>query len=171
MCPAEVSLDFVDIHGGVDGEIGIANGGAGRRRQMPRRGGEFTAGTFERVGITVALGARHGKRIGGDEFVERSAMAVGGDVAAFRLRDLEEVASNARQADGLRRSRTFIRDRHSLQIEVIYDKEKGGTDQNADKRAHERIVGLHAMRGKRNARRGALGNNVPHLRSESHAPC
>src|SRR2546429_7098833 len=83
MSPAELSLDFVDIHGGVDGEIGIANGGARRRRQMPCRGAEFTARTFERVGITVALGARHGKRIGGDEFVERSAMAIRGDVAAL----------------------------------------------------------------------------------------
>ena len=165
MCPDEVSLDFVDIHGGVDGEIGIANGGARRRRQMPCRGAEFTARTLERVGITVALGARHGKRIGGDEFVERSAMAIRGDVAAFRLGDLQEVASNARQADGLRRSRTFIRDRHSLQIEVIYDKEKGGTYQDADKRAHGRIVGLLAVRGKRNARRGALGNNFTHFSS------
>src|SRR6266481_8866460 len=137
---AHASVDFVDLHGGVDGEIGIANGGAGRCGQMPRRSGEITTGTFERVGITVALGARHGKRIGGDEFVERSAMAVGGDVAAFRLRDLEEVASNARQADGLRRSRTFIRDRHSLQIEVIYDKEKGGTDQNADQTPNYRLL-------------------------------
>ena len=165
MCPDEVSLDFVDIHGGVDGEIGIANGGARRRWQMPCRGGEFTAQTLERVGITVALGAGNGKRIGGDEFVERSAMAVRGDVAAFRLGDLQEVASNARQADGLRRSRTFIGDRHSLQIEVIYDKEKGGTYQDADKRAHGRIVGLLAVRGKRNARRGALGNNVTHFSS------
>src|ERR1700688_2582270 len=118
-------VDFADLHRGVYGEIGIANGRAGRRRQMPCRGGEFAARTFERVGITVALGAGHGKGIGGDEFVERGAMAVRGDVAAFRLGDLEEVASNARQADGLRRSRTFIRDRHSLQIKVIYDKEKG----------------------------------------------
>ena len=98
-------------------------------------------------------------------------MAVRGDVAAFRLCDLEEIASNARQADGLRRSRTFIRDRHSLQIKVIYDKEKGGTDQDADKRAHGRIVGLPAVRGKRKARRRALGNNVPHFRSESRTLC
>jgi len=68
---AHASVDFVDLHGGVDGEIGIANGGAGPVRAMPRRSGEITTGTFERVGITVALGARHGKRIGGDEFVER----------------------------------------------------------------------------------------------------
>src|SRR5437660_12365418 len=114
MCPAEVSVDFAGLPGGVDGEIGIANGGAGRRRQMPRRGGEFTARTLERVGITVTLSAGHGKRIGGDEFVKRSTMAIRGDVAAFRLSDLQKVASNASQADGLRWSRAFIRGRHSL---------------------------------------------------------
>src|SRR5258708_2375842 len=37
---------------------------------------------------------------------ERDAMAVRGHVAAFRLGDLQEVASNAGQADGLRRSGT-----------------------------------------------------------------
>src|SRR5260370_36729597 len=126
------SVDFVDLHGGVDGEVGIANGGAGRRGQVARCGGEFTAGTFDRVGIAVAFGAGHGKRIGGDELVERSAMAGLGDVAAVRLGDLQEVASNARQADGLRWSGTFIRCRHSLQIEVIDDKEKSSTNQNAD---------------------------------------
>src|SRR5712664_1691195 len=165
--PVGRSVDFVDLHGGVDGEIGIANGGAGRRRQVARRGGEFTAGTFHGVGITVALGAGHGKRIGGDEFVERSAMAVRGDVAAFRLGDLQEIASNARQADGLRWSGTFIRCRHSLQIEVIHDKEKGCTNKNADKRAHERIVCLAVAYRKRSAPRGALGNNLPRFRPES----
>lgn len=123
------SLDFVDVHGGVDGEIGIANGGASRRRKMPRRSGKFTAGTLERVGIAVAPSAGHGQRIGGHEFVERSAMAVGGDVTAFRLGDLQEVASNVCQTDGLRRSRTFIGHRHFLQVKTIHDEEKGGTDQ------------------------------------------
>ncbi|MCU1316805.1 MAG: hypothetical protein JWN63_2127 [Candidatus Acidoferrum typicum] len=165
------SVDFVDLHGGVYGEIGIANGGAGRCGQMPCRGGEFTARTLERVGITVALGAGQGKRIGGDEFVERSAMAVRGDVASFRLGNLQEVASNAGQADGLGWSRTTIRGRHALQIEVIYDKEKGGTDQDADKRAHGRIVGLPAVRGKRYARRRALENNVPQFSPESQPLC
>src|SRR5712692_1350313 len=89
------SVDFVNLHGGVDSEIGIANGGAGRSGQVARSGSETDAGAFDRVGIAVALGAGHGKRIGGDEFVKRSAMAVGGDVAAFSLGDLQEVASNA----------------------------------------------------------------------------
>ena len=113
----EASLDFVDQHGGVDGKIGIADQRAGRSGQMPRRGGEITAGTFDRVGITVALRAGHGKSIGGNEFVERSAMAVGGEVAAFRLGNLQEVASNSRQADSLGWSRSAIRGRHFLQID------------------------------------------------------
>src|SRR5260370_37730522 len=137
--PARALLDFVDLHGGIDGEIGVANGGAGGSGQMARSDSETGAGTFDCVGIAVALGAGHGKRVGGDEFAERSALAVGGDVGAFGLGDLQQVASNARQADGLRRSGAFVRGGHSLQREMINDEEKGGTDEKADKRAHERL--------------------------------
>jgi hypothetical protein len=155
------SLDFVDLHGGVEGEIGIANGGASRRGQMARRSSEFTAGAFNGVGIPITLGASHGNGIGRNKLVERSAMAVSGDVAAFRLGDLQEVASNAGEADGLRWSRTVIRGRHALHIEVIYDKKEGGSDQDASKRAHERIVARRVAHFKGRARRVALGNNVP----------
>src|SRR6266849_1553159 len=126
------SVEFVNSHVGVDGEIGIANRRAGRCGQMAGGSGKFTAGTFNGVGISIALGAGHGKRIGGNEFLERSAMAVRGDVAAFCLGNLQEVASNARQADRLRRSRTYIRGWHPLQRKMINDEEKGGTDQKAD---------------------------------------
>src|SRR5260370_24353220 len=104
---------------------------------MARSGSETIAGTFDCVGIAVALGAGHGKRVGGDEFAERSAFAVGGDVGAFGLGDLQEVAANARQTDGLRSSRTFIRGRHSLQNEIIDGEAKGGSDGKADKRRDE----------------------------------
>src|SRR5260370_35479405 len=108
---------------------------------MACRSGEFAAGTFDGVGIAVALGAGHGKRIGGDEFIERSAMAVRGDVAALRLGNLQEVASNAHQAERLRRSRTLIRGWHPLQRKMISDEEKGAANQNTKKKAHARIGG------------------------------
>jgi hypothetical protein len=88
-------------------------------------------------------------------------MAVRGDVAVFPIGNLQKVHSNARQADGLRGSRTFIRGRHPLQIEVIHDKEKGGTDQNPDKEAHSGIVTRPVLHFKRDAPRVALGNNLP----------
>src|SRR5260370_20897307 len=94
--PARALLDFVDLHGGVDGEIGVANGGAGGSGQMARSGSETSAGTFACVGIAVALGAGHGKRVGGDEFRERSAVARCGEVGAFRLGGLQDVAANDR---------------------------------------------------------------------------
>ena len=135
---------------------------------MMRCGSEFAAGAFDRIGITVALGAGHGKRIGGDEFVERSAMAVGGDVAAFRLSNLQEVHSNAGQADGLRGSRAFVGRGHSLQREVIDDEEKGGCDKNADKSAHEEIVARLEAHFKESAGRVALGNNLLRFNREQH---
>src|SRR6266446_4489503 len=47
-------------------------------------------------------------------------MAVGGDVAVFCVGNLQEIGSDARQADGLRWSSTDVRGRHSLKIEVIH---------------------------------------------------
>ena len=67
-------------------------------------------------------------------------MAVDGDVGAFRFGDLQKVASNADQGDGLRGRRALVSRRHFLQKDLVNDKEKGGTYQKADKRAHEEIV-------------------------------
>jgi hypothetical protein len=88
-------------------------------------------------------------------------MAVGGDEAVFRVGNLQEVHSNARQGDGLRGSRAVIGRRHPLQIEVIRDKKDGGTDENPEKEAHEKIVARCAARRKRIGRGVALGNNNP----------
>jgi len=99
---------------------------------MTRSSSEIQARTFNGVRVAVTLGAGHGKSIGGDEFVERSTLGVGGDVDAFGHGDLQEVASNASQGDGLRRSGTVVRGGHPLQREFIDDKEKGGTDQKAN---------------------------------------
>jgi len=138
--PTSRSVDFVDSHSGVNGQIGIANGGAGRSGCVARGGGEFAPGTLDGIGIAITLGAGHGERIGGDEFFKRSALAVNGDVGALRLGDLQEVASDTGQGDGLRRSRAFVGRRHSLQGEMIHNEEQGGAGQKSDKRAHKEIV-------------------------------
>ncbi len=71
------------------------------------------------------------------------------------------VAMKTRSAWAIcRRSRTVIRGGHPLQREFIDYKEKGCTDQKANKRAHERIVAQALLHFKRGARRVALGNNV-----------
>lgn len=87
-------------------------------------------------------------------------MTVSGDIAAFGLGDLQEVASNAGQADGLGWSSAAVRGGHALQIEVIDNEEKGSTYQKADKSAHERIVARALLHFKRGARGVALGNNA-----------
>ena len=43
-------------------------------------------------------------------------------IPAFRLRDLQEIAAHAGEADRLRRRRAFIRGRHLLQISAVDDK-------------------------------------------------
>jgi len=98
-------------------------------------------------------------------------MAVGGDVGAFRLGDLQEVASNADQSDGLCGCRALVGRRHSLQKEVVDHEEKGGTNQKADKRAHEQIVARPVAHFKQSARLIVLGNNALPFRPELRGLC
>jgi hypothetical protein len=130
---------------------------------MARRSRESIAGTFDLVGIAVALGVGERNRLGGDEFVQRNAPAVGGDVAVFRVSNLQKVHANTRQADGLSGRRTFIGGGHLLQIEAVHEKEEGSTDEKADKEAHIGIVARPVAFFKRRARRVALGTTGPIL--------
>jgi len=99
---------------------------------MARGSCETIAGTLDFIRVAVALGAGHGNRPGGNEFAERSALAVDSDVAVFGIGNLQKVHSNARQTDGLCGGRTFVHGGHSHQTEVIHHKEKGGTNENAN---------------------------------------
>ena len=82
-------------------------------------------------------------------------MAVGGDVAVFRVGNLQQIGSNARQADGLGRSSSAIRGWHTLHIEVIHEEKKSDTNQEPekpDKRFHNEIVARPAAHFKLDAR-------------------
>src|SRR5882724_8492903 len=57
---SDLSLDFADLHAGVDGEIGIANERASRSGKMACRGSEIAARTLDGIGIAVAFSACHG---------------------------------------------------------------------------------------------------------------
>jgi len=102
--------------------------------------GKIASGAFDGVGVAVAVGAGHVEIVGRDELAERSAIAIRSDVTAFGLGDLEEVAANADQADGLGRGCAAIRGGHLLQIDAIDNKEKSGRNHNAQNRAHSEIV-------------------------------
>jgi Stage II sporulation protein E (SpoIIE) len=107
---------------------------------MARRRRETIAGTLDFVRIAVAFGAGQGNRLGGNEFVERNALAVNGDVTVFRISNLQKVHSNARQTYGLCGGRAFVRGRQPQQTEVIHHKKKGGTNQDANQEAHPIIL-------------------------------
>ena len=99
---------------------------------MARGSGETITRTLDFIRIAIALGVGHGNGLGGNEFAERSALAVNGDVAVFGIGNLQKIHSNARQTDGLRGGRAFVRGRQPQQTEVIHHKEKGGTDENTN---------------------------------------
>ncbi len=67
-------------------------------------------------------------------------MPIQSNVAALRLGDLEQVATHTGKADGLSRSRAFIRRWHLFQIKVVDAEENGSSDKNYGKTAHALIV-------------------------------
>src|ERR1700722_4506608 len=102
-------LDFGNLHGLVDGEGGVADGGVGGGGGMTGGRAEITGGAaLHGVGVAVALGLTHGERVRRDEFVDGGAVVAEGLEAAFGLRDLQEVAAHAREANRLRRSRARV---------------------------------------------------------------
>jgi len=70
------------------------------------------------VGVTVALGASHRQRTGGDEFFDGNAVGFEGDAAAFGLRDRKQVLANASETDGLGGGGAGIGDGHLLGGEI-----------------------------------------------------
>src|SRR5581483_1655317 len=130
-------LNFGDLHGLVDDEIGVADGRARGRWSVARDDAEIGAGgTFDFVGIAVARGFFDGERAGRIQIGQRDAVSVEGDVAAFGLRDLEQVVANASEGDGLRGGGSRIRDGHFLKIEFIYAEKNGRIDKNERESFH-----------------------------------
>ena len=115
-------LDFGDLHGLVDGEGGVADGGVGRGGGVASDSFEVAGGAaLERVGVAVAFGPGHVDGVGGDEFVEIGTMIVECEEAAFGLRDLQEVAADAGEADGLRWGGASIGGWHFLERVFVDD--------------------------------------------------
>src|SRR5215831_8726623 len=141
-------VDLAHLHVGVYSEIRIPNGRTGRRRLMARRHFEVCTETFDRVGISIAPGARHGKGPGGDKFVERSAMAIQSNVTALGLSDLQQVHTNAGQADRLRWSRALVCCWHLLEIVMEDGVDHSSSDKNGSQCLHKTILGRRGSAGK-----------------------
>src|SRR6266446_3555858 len=75
------SVDLVNLHGCVDGKIGVADRGTGGSRSVPCGGREVATGAFDGIGIAVAFGAGHRQGTGRDEFVQQNAAAIQRNVA------------------------------------------------------------------------------------------
>src|SRR6266581_3939929 len=165
------SVDLVNLHGCVDGKIGVADRGTGGSRSVPCGGREVATGAFDGIGIAVAFGAGHRQGTGRDEFVQQNAAAIQRNIAAFRLSDLEQVAAHARKANRLCGSCALIRGWHFLQIKMVYAKENGGSNEDHGKGAHRGIVASIGASSKPRACDRALGNNGLLFRPGSQPLC
>src|SRR4029077_18131363 len=89
--PRPSGLNFADFHIGINRQLGVTGWRARWRRGVLCQDLELCCpGTVDLIAVPVALGVRHAKRTGGDQLVERGTVAIQGDVAALRLRDLQQ---------------------------------------------------------------------------------
>src|ERR1700730_11044734 len=95
-------VQFMNLHILIHRQVGVTNGRVGWGRSVPRNSIEFRAGAFYRVTVAVAFSPGHRQHIRGDQIGKRCAGAVGGNVSALCLCNLQQVAAHAGQADSLR---------------------------------------------------------------------
>ena len=136
--------NFRDLQVRVDGEMGIPDGRIRWRRRMPRCRLELHAGALDRVRVSIAPGAWQREGIRGNQLVQRNTTAVQGDIGEFRLRDLQQIAADAGQGDGLRRSGALIGGGHLLEIVVESAIENADGHKNDGQAFHTGIVGPDA---------------------------
>ena len=140
-------FDLVNLHIVVDRQIGIANGRTCRRGLMTGAGGELFARAFDRIGVSVAPGARHRQITGRCELVERSTTAIQSDESALGGGDLQQVRTDSGQRDGLRWGRAFVGCGHFLEIEMEGGKERRGSDEKDGQGSHTAIFNLGKQPG------------------------
>jgi hypothetical protein len=155
-------LNFADFHIGINRQLGVTDWRTRWRGSVLCQDLELRCpGTVDLIAVPVALGVLHAKRTGGDQLVERGTVAIQGDVAALRLRDLQQISADAGQADGLRGSSAGISRGHSGQIEVVDPEKESSYNKKNGKGAHTEIV--YARR--------SPDKHVQPLRIEKSNPC
>ena len=150
----DLLLGLADLHVLVDAEGRVADWGVRWGRSVPRGDDEFgPAATADLVGVTVALGSGEIHEPGRRKFVQVDAVAIGGYVGAFGLRDLRDVHANAGKADGLSGSGARIGGGHLLDVIEIDASHDGSGDQDQSESSHEEILTRHAAARNRLASR------------------
>lgn len=161
-------LDFLNLHRRVQGEFGVADGGARGAGWMFRDHLEIlSAGAGDGVGVTIAPFGIYGESAGGDQVVQRGALLVQSDVAAFGLANAKEIIAHAGEANGLRGCSARIGAGHLLEIKVANAQQNASDNKNSRHALHRLIVSREAGMDKRFGGCGAFGNNTAYIDSSS----
>jgi hypothetical protein len=154
-------LNFAHLQRLVDRQVGITNWRAGVRGCVVCSRREVITGTLYRVRITVSFRTRHAHSARSEEFVHRFAMTVDTDASTLGLCYLQQVHPHPGDADCLRRSSSFRRGGHFLEIKKIDTPQKTDSDQQRDENLHTEIVEREGVGCNPGVRRRAEGNNSP----------
>jgi hypothetical protein len=156
----DLLLGLADLHVLVDAEGRVADWGVRWGRSVPRGDDEFgPAAALDFVAVAVAFGSSKIHEPGRRKFVQVDAVAIGGRVGAFGLRDLRDVHANAGEADGLSRSGAGIGRGHPFDVIEIDASHNGGRDQDQSESSHEEILTRRAATRNRQGVQSASGNN------------
>lgn len=103
---------------------------------------EIGAGAIYLIRVTVAAGPAHGHGAGGNEFVQGRAFPVQSDVGPFRLSDLQKIATNSGETNGLRRRSPGVRRGHFFQVDLVHPEKDGRGNQHQCEGTHDSILRL-----------------------------
>jgi len=102
---------------------------------------EVGAGAIHLVRVTVAAGPAHGHGARGNEFVQSRAFSIQSHVGPFRLSDLQKIATNPGETNGLRGRRSGIRCGHFFQVDLVHPEKDGRGNQYQCEGTHGSILG------------------------------
>src|SRR5271167_4279716 len=153
--------DLPDLHGAIDGQLGVAYPGPFEGGRMLRSHLKIASRAVQIVGIAVPLFPAHRQRAGRDQLIERQALAVQRHAPAFRLRNQQQVAAHASQADRLCGGSSLVRCRHLPQKIHIDPAPDTHRNQQSCKCTHAPIVSPASPSHKLFDAPGVFGYNTP----------
>jgi len=139
------SVYFVDLHGLVDGQDGVANRGVCGRGGVAGRDGEIGAGAGDGIGVAFAFGAVHGQGAGGEQFVERRTTRVQRSVGTLGLGDLQQVHAHSSEIDRLGGRSALVGGGHLLEVKIVDPEGQGGSYDKTRKSSHGSSLALRDL--------------------------
>jgi hypothetical protein len=129
-----------DFHIGVNAKRGIADGRAWWGVRMPSDDFEIASGAGDFVGVAVAAGLGQSKRAGRNQLIDGAAVTIECQTVALRGGNLQQIAADTNEADGLGGCSAFIGCGQLFEGIGINAKSESSENDYGDNGTHKQIV-------------------------------